>query len=180
MPVSSTPSESFVRANRIIALLGALATCCLFAATPARAAGSPMEDADLLARTQAAGPAYLAANAKKPGVKTTASGLQYRVLREGKGARPTAADAVTVHYRGTLVDGSEFDSSYQRGEPITFPLSRVIKGWTEGLQLMQVGAKYELVIPPELAYGDRGPLARQALVFEVELLDVGVNGDTSK
>lgn len=169
-----------MRANRIIALLSAWVACCLLAAVPSRAADSPLENPEVLAKAQAAGPAYLAANAKKPGVKTTASGLQYRVLRAGKGAKPTAADAVTVHYRGTLVDGAEFDSSYQRGEPITFPLSRVIKGWTEGLQLMQVGSKYELVIPPELAYGDRGPLAQQVLVFEVELLDVGVNGDTSK
>lgn len=169
-----------MRANRIIALLSAWAACSLLLAAPSRAADSPLENPEVLAKAQAAGPAYLAANAKKPGVKTTASGLQYRVLREGKGARPTAADAVTVHYRGTLVDGAEFDSSYQRGEPITFPLSRVIKGWTEGLQLMQVGSKYELVIPPELAYGDRGPLAQQVLVFEVELLDVGVNGDISK
>jgi FKBP-type peptidyl-prolyl cis-trans isomerase len=164
----------------MIALMSAWVACGLLAAAPSRAAGSPMEDPSLLAKARTAGPAYLEANAKKAGVKTTASGLQYRVLREGKGTRPTAADAVTVHYRGTLVDGSEFDSSYKRGEPITFPLSGVIKGWTEGLQLMPIGAKYELVIPPKLAYGDRGPLANQVLVFEVELLDVGVNGDTSR
>jgi FKBP-type peptidyl-prolyl cis-trans isomerase len=117
------------------------------------------------------GKAYLESNAKKPGVKTTASGLQYRVVTEGTGRKPTVADAVTVHYKGTLTNGKEFDSSYKRGEPVTFPLSGVIPGWTEGLQLMPVGSKFELAIPPELAYGAQGALANQVLLFEVELID---------
>jgi FKBP-type peptidyl-prolyl cis-trans isomerase len=119
----------------------------------------------------ARGQAFLAANAQKPGVKTTATGLQYRAISEGKGRKPAATDHVTVNYRGTLPDGQEFDSSYKRGQPATFPLDGVIPGWTEGLQLMSVGSKYELVIPPQLAYGAQGPLANQVLVFEVELLD---------
>jgi FKBP-type peptidyl-prolyl cis-trans isomerase FklB len=122
------------------------------------------------AKAQAEGATYLAANAKKSGVKTTASGLQYRMVAPGKGRTPTPSDTVTVHYKGTLVDGTEFDSSYKRGEPATFPLNAVIPGWTEALQLMQEGSKYELVIPADLAYGDQGPLANQVLLFEVELL----------
>jgi FKBP-type peptidyl-prolyl cis-trans isomerase FklB len=101
----------------------------------------------------AEGQAFLAENAKKEGVKTLPSGLQYQVLNEGEGDPPAATDTVTVHYRGTLIDGNEFDSSYVRGEPATFPLDRVIPGWTEGLQLMRPGAKYRLFVPPELAYG---------------------------
>jgi FKBP-type peptidyl-prolyl cis-trans isomerase FklB len=123
-------------------------------------------------KAAAAGTAYLADNAKREGVKTTASGLQYKVNAPGTGRAPTVNDTVTVHYRGTLVDGTEFDSSYKRGEPATFPVSGVIAGWTEALQLMKEGAKYQLVIPPALAYGDRGPLAGQVLVFDVELLSV--------
>jgi FKBP-type peptidyl-prolyl cis-trans isomerase len=171
-----------LRALRSVPSLVAALACAalLLAARPVVAAGSPLENPELLAETQAAGAAYLAANAKKPGVKTTASGLQYRVVKPGTGATPKATDAVTVHYRGTLVDGSEFDSSYGRGQPATFLASRVIKGWTEGLQLMQVGGKYELAIPAELAYGQRGPLANQVLLFEIELLDVGADGDTSR
>ncbi len=124
----------------------------------------------------AQGAAYLAENAKKAGVKTTASGLQYEVLTEGAGKKPQATDKVRVHYVGTLLDGTEFDSSVRRGEPAEFGLNQVIPGWTEGLQLMPVGAKYRLVIPAALAYGERG--AGQAipphatLVFEVELLDI--------
>jgi FKBP-type peptidyl-prolyl cis-trans isomerase len=118
----------------------------------------------------ATGKAYLEANAKKPGVTTTSSGLQYRVVTAGTGRKPTTADTVTVHYKGTLVDGSEFDSSYKRGQPATFPVTGVIKGWTEALQLMPIGSKYELAIPPDLAYGAQGPLANQVLLFEVELL----------
>jgi FKBP-type peptidyl-prolyl cis-trans isomerase FklB len=128
------------------------------------------EQAAASEKAASAGKAYLAANAQKPGVKTTASGLQYRVIAEGSGRTPTAADTVTVNYRGTLVDGTEFDSSYKRGQPASFPVGGVIAGWTEALQLMKVGSKYELVIPPELAYGANGPLANQVLVFEVELL----------
>lgn len=121
------------------------------------------------------GEAFLKQNKTKAGIHTTASGLQYEVLREGTGEKPSAEDSVTVHYAGTLLDGTEFDNSYKRGQPITFPLNRVIRGWTEGLQLMPVGAKYKLYIPQELAYGlqDNGPIpGGSLLVFEVELLDV--------
>jgi FKBP-type peptidyl-prolyl cis-trans isomerase FklB len=123
------------------------------------------------------GAKFLEENKKKEGVKTTASGLQYKALKEGTGAQPKATDTVTVNYRGTLIDGkTEFDSSYKRGQPATFPLNGVIKGWTEGLQLMKVGSKYQLFIPPSLAYGDRavGPdiTPNSTLIFEVELLDV--------
>lgn len=122
------------------------------------------------------GKQFLEENAKKEGVVTTASGLQYKVIREGDGAKPTASDEVEVHYRGTLIDGTEFDSSYKRGQPLTFPLSRVIAGWTEGVQLMPIGSKYEFYIPYNLAYGEKGagglipPFA--ALIFEVELLRI--------
>lgn len=117
----------------------------------------------------------LADNKAKEGVKVTDSGLQYRVITEGSGKKPAATDTVKVHYKGTLADGSTFDSSYDRGQPAEFPLNAVIKGWTEGLQLMPVGSKYEFVIPAELAYGAQGPGnigPNRALVFEVELLDV--------
>lgn len=122
------------------------------------------------------GDAFLAANKAKPGVKTTASGLQYTILKSGNGKKPALTDTVTVHYKGTLIDGTEFDSSYGRGEPATFPLNRVIQGWQEGLQLMQEGAKFQFVIPSDLAYGNRsagnliGP--GSVLVFEVELISV--------
>ncbi len=125
------------------------------------------------------GKAYLEANAKKEGVQITESGLQYEVLVKGEGATPNAADQVTVNYRGTLVDGTEFDSSYKRGQPATFPVGGVISGWTEALQLMQEGGKLKLTIPPELAYGDRGapPVIGpgSTLVFEVELIEVVKN-----
>ncbi|MFO1394072.1 MAG: FKBP-type peptidyl-prolyl cis-trans isomerase N-terminal domain-containing protein [Steroidobacteraceae bacterium] len=126
-----------------------------------------------LAKTAAAGKAYLEVNAKQQGVVTTPSGLQYRVITPGTGKTPTATDTVTVNYRGTLVDGAEFDSSYSRGQPATFPLNGVVAGWTEGLQHVQEGGKIELVIPPSLAYGDKGPLANQVLVLEVELIKIG-------
>jgi FKBP-type peptidyl-prolyl cis-trans isomerase FklB len=128
------------------------------------------EQAAASEKAAAAGKAYLAANARKPGVTTTASGLQYQILTVGTGKTPVASDTVTVHYRGTLVDGTEFDSSYKRGQPASFPVSGVIPGWTEALQLMKVGSKAQLVIPPELAYGANGPLANQVLLFDVELL----------
>lgn len=127
-------------------------------------------------KARVAGEAYLAANAKKPGVTTTASGLQYRVVTQGSGKKPTGSDTVTVHYTGTLVDGTEFDSSHKRGQPATFPVSGVIPGWTEALQLMPIGSKYELAIPPALAYGSQGPLANQVLLFEVELLGTVADG----
>ena len=116
--------------------------------------------------------AFLADNSVKPGVKTTASGLQYKVVSEGTGKQPKATDTVTVNYRGTLIDGTEFDSSYKRGQPATFPVNGVIAGWTEALQLMKEGAKYQLFIPPNLAYADRGPLANRLLIFDVELVKV--------
>ena len=104
---------------------------------------------------------------------TTPSGLQYRILEAGSGKSPGPTDTVTVNYRGTLVNGHEFDSSYDKGKPITFRLNGVIKGWTEGLQHVKEGGKIQLVIPPELAYGNRGPLAHQTLIFDVELISVG-------
>ncbi len=135
--------------------------------------------AELVAKQQAAnssaGDAYLAANGKKEGVKTTTSGLQYKVITPGTGKTPGAKDTVKVHYEGTLIDGTVFDSSIKRGEPATFPVNGVIAGWTEALLLMKKGAKYQLVIPPKLAYGvaGQGPIPPNAvLVFEVELIDV--------
>jgi FKBP-type peptidyl-prolyl cis-trans isomerase FklB len=123
-----------------------------------------------------AGEKYLAENAKKEGVATTKSGLQYKVLQEGKGKQPTAKDTVMCHYEGFLIDGTVFDSSVQRGEPATFPLQQVIAGWTEGLQLMQEGAKYRFFIPYRLAYGEGGAGASippfAALIFDVELIQV--------
>jgi FKBP-type peptidyl-prolyl cis-trans isomerase FklB len=110
---------------------------------------------------------------KQDGVVTTPSGLQYKILEPGVGKTPGPTDKVTVNYRGTGIDGKEFDSSYKRGRPASFPLNGVIKGWTEGLQHVKEGGKIQLVIPPELAYGTRGPLANQTLVFDVELISVG-------
>lgn len=122
------------------------------------------------------GEKFLAANKKKKGVVTLPSGLQYKIIKKGKGKSPTINDIVTVNYRGTLVDGKEFDSSYKRGKPATFPVKGVIKGWTEALQLMKPGAKWELFIPSDLAYGARGAGATigpdSTLIFEVELLSV--------
>jgi FKBP-type peptidyl-prolyl cis-trans isomerase len=122
-----------------------------------------------------AGEEFLAANKKKEGVVTTSSGLQYKVLKEGTGPAPKASDTVKVHYRGTLTDGTEFDSSYKAGAPITFGLDQVIKGWTEGLLTMKVGGKSQLVIPPDLGYGEQGQgeiPPNSVLVFEVELLGI--------
>jgi FKBP-type peptidyl-prolyl cis-trans isomerase len=120
--------------------------------------------------------AFLAENKRKDGVITTASGLQYKILKEGTGETPAATDTVKVHYRGTTIDGVEFDSSYKRNEPTTFPLNGVIKGWTEGLQLMKVGSKFQFVIPSELAYGKQGSPPKigpdATLIFEVELLAI--------
>jgi FKBP-type peptidyl-prolyl cis-trans isomerase FklB len=126
--------------------------------------------------TRAEGEKFLQENALRDEVKTTESGLQYEVLVQGKGPKPTAESTVKVHYEGTLIDGTVFDSSYQRGEPIEFPLNGVIKGWTEGLQLMPVGSKYKLYIPYELGYGERGAgqsiQPYSALIFTVELLEI--------
>ncbi len=153
--------------QRLGALLSAaIVSCSLLTAAHA---GTPEEN-------KVAGEAYLAENAKKDGIVTTASGLQYQVLQEGTGASPTASDLVTVHYRGVTIDGNEFDSSYKRGAPATFPLNRVIPGWTEGLQLMKEGGKSRLFIPSNLAYGERqaGPSIgpNSTLIFDVELVKI--------
>jgi FKBP-type peptidyl-prolyl cis-trans isomerase len=122
------------------------------------------------------GQAFLAENAMKPGVQKTASGLQYIIINPGEGRSPKATDTVKVNYRGTLLDGTEFDSSYKRNEPIEFPLNAVIKGWTEGLQLIKEGGKIQLFIPSNLAYGPRGAGGAigpdETLIFDVELLKV--------
>lgn len=123
---------------------------------------------------KAAGEAFLAENAKKDNIVTTASGLQYEIIETGEGPSPSATTNVTVHYKGTTLDGKEFDSSYSRNAPATFPLNRVIAGWTEGLQLMNTGAKYRFFIPSDLAYGERGAGGdigpNATLIFEVELI----------
>jgi FKBP-type peptidyl-prolyl cis-trans isomerase FklB len=122
-----------------------------------------------------AGKAFLAENKKKPGVKVTASGLQYEVITEGTGIKPTALDTFVCNYRGTLINGTEFDASYNRGQPLIYPVAKVITGWTEGLQLMSVGSKYKFYIPYNLAYGtfDNGAIpGGSTLIFDLELLDV--------
>ena len=122
------------------------------------------------------GEAFLATNKAKQGVVTLPSGLQYKILKEGTGPKPTATDSVVCNYRGTLINGTEFDSSYKRGQPATFPVVGVIKGWTEALQLMPVGSKWQLVIPSSLAYGERGAGGdigpNATLIFEVELMSI--------
>jgi FKBP-type peptidyl-prolyl cis-trans isomerase FklB len=118
------------------------------------------------------GKVFLTENAKKEGVQTTASGLQYKVLTEGSGPMPQATDTVTVNYRGSFIDGREFDSTYRSGQPKTFRVDAVIPGWTEALQMMKVGSKWELFLPPALAYGEKGMLADRALIFEMELLSI--------
>ena len=122
------------------------------------------------------GEAFLATNKTKEGVKTTASGLQYKVIKEGTGATPKSTDTVSAHYRGTLINGKEFDSSYKRNEPLKFPVTRVIPGWTEAIQLMKVGSKYQLFVPSDLAYRENGAGPEigpnTTLIFEVELLGI--------
>lgn len=122
------------------------------------------------------GEAFLAENRKKDGVVTLASGLQYKVLKKGSGKKPKLTDTVTAHYRGTLIDGTEFDSSYRRNQPVSFPVNEVIAGWAEALQLMEEGAKWQLFIPPNLAYGERGAGPQigpnATLIFEVELISI--------
>jgi FKBP-type peptidyl-prolyl cis-trans isomerase len=134
------------------------------------------EAASKSVEAKAAGTKFLAENAKREGVKTTASGLQYEIVKPGDGAKPVPTDKVNVHYHGTLTSGKVFDSSVQRGEPITFGVQEVIKGWTEGLQLMSVGSKFKFFIPSDLAYGDAGAGADigpgETLIFEVELLKI--------
>ena len=133
-------------------------------------------EAKIAGEAKAAGEAFLAENAKREGVKVTESGLQYEVLEATIGQKPKATDKVRVHYEGTLIDGTVFDSSYKRGESITFGLNQVIKGWTEGLQLMSIGSKYKLYLPYQLAYSERGAGANippyAALIFTVELLGI--------
>ena len=133
-------------------------------------------EAQVAGKAKEEGEAFLAANAKREGVNVTASGLQYEVLTAAEGKKPKATDKVKVHYEGTLIDGTVFDSSYRRGEAISFGLNQVIQGWTEGVQLMSVGAKYKFFIPYNLAYGERGAGAQippyAALIFTVELLGI--------
>jgi len=141
-----------------------------------RAAKQAEERKAKAAKNKAAGEKFLAENAKKDGVKVTASGLQYEVLKMGDGAKPVATDKVKVNYEGKLLDGTVFDSSYKRGQPISFPLNGVIKGWTEGVQLMPVGSKFRFYIPSDLAYGANGAgkaiEPNSTLIFEVELLSI--------
>ena len=141
----------------------------------ARRAEAEAAQAGLAAKNAAEGDRFLLENAQKEGVQVTDSGLQYQVMTMGDGAKPAATDTVTVHYRGTLLDGTEFDSSYSRNQEATFGLSQVIPGWTEGLQLMPVGSKFKFFIPANLAYGPNGPPSigpNATLIFEVELLNI--------
>ncbi|MDQ7010964.1 MAG: FKBP-type peptidyl-prolyl cis-trans isomerase [Mariprofundaceae bacterium] len=151
-------------------LLAFIATSC------SQSDNTGSDDRQQLPENARAGKAFLKENARKEGVVTRPSGLQYRILRAGNGNRPRYTDEVTVHYRGTHLDGSEFDNSYSRGKPAVFRLNRVIPGWTEALQLMREGAKWQLFIPPELAYGSRGAGSaigpNETLVFDVELLKI--------
>ena len=138
-------------------------------------AAAEAESAELAAKNAAEGDAFLLDNRVKEGIMVTDSGLQYEVIRDGEGPSPSASDRVRVHYRGTLINGEEFDSSYSRGEPTSFQLNQVIPGWTEGLQLMPVGGQYKFYIPSELAYGRNGPPSigpNSTLIFEVELLGI--------
>jgi FKBP-type peptidyl-prolyl cis-trans isomerase len=134
------------------------------------------ETIEMITENKKAAEDFLKENAGKEGVTTTESGLQYKVITQGEGPKPKAEDVVKVHYKGTLLDGTEFDSSYSRNEPAVFPLNQVIPGWTEAVQLMNVGSKFKLFLPPDLAYGDRGapPVIEPGsmLVFEVELLGI--------
>jgi FKBP-type peptidyl-prolyl cis-trans isomerase FklB len=139
---------------------------------------------EMVAKQKERGEAFLAENKKKEGVKTLPSGLQYKVIKAGTGKKPKLNDNVTVHYRGTLIDGTEFDSSYRRGQPTSFPVSGVIPGWTEALPLMEEGAKWQLFIPSNLAYGERGAggmiSPNAALIFEIELISVQENKQGKK
>lgn len=174
-------SESFVRGVRDVlsgkdaAVEDAEAERVLTAMMEARQAKAANQALETLEE----GLAFLEKNAEREEVTTLESGLQYEVLEEGEGEKPSASDTVTTHYEGRLIDGTVFDSSYQRGEPATFPLNRVIAGWTEGVQLMSTGAKYRLYVPADLAYGDQGAGSippNSTLVFDVELLEIGEPG----
>jgi FKBP-type peptidyl-prolyl cis-trans isomerase len=149
-----------------------LVAACAVTATLALTTSSIMAQSSNLEKGQT----FLKENASKPGVKTTPSGLQYKVITEGNGKSPKATDTVLVHYKGTTIDGTEFDSSYKRNEPISFPLNGVIPGWTEGVQLMKEGGKVELFIPSNLAYGSQGAGGvippDSTLIFDIELLKV--------
>ncbi len=139
---------------------------------------------DMMEKQKQRGEAFLSENKKKEGVKTLPSGLQYKVIKAGTGKKPKVNDTVTVNYRGTLIDGTEFDSSFRRGQPVAFPVSGVIPGWTEALPLMQEGAKWQLFVPPNLAYGERGAGGligpNATLIFEVELISVQENKQEKK
>lgn len=154
----------------------AAASTTTFSRPQAQTAKKQEPSAAVAEKNKRDGEDFLAVNKKKEGVIALPSGLQYRVLKAGKGKSPKATDNVTVHYRGTLIDGTEFDSSYKRGQPATFPVNRVIRGWTEALQLMKEGARWTLYIPSNLAYGERGAGANigsnATLIFEVELLSI--------
>lgn len=164
-----------MKSSKILALMVAATLSCFCGSLladeqPAQTAAGSADQNKL------AGQAFLAKNMSQPGVITLPDGLQFKVIKQGDGPRPTASSTVTVHYAGRLISGKEFDSSYKRGEPTTFPLSGVIPGWTEALQRMNKGAVYELYIPAALAYGDKGaPPAigpNETLIFKVELLDI--------
>jgi len=139
---------------------------------------------EMMEKQKQRGEAFLSENKKKEGVKTLPSGLQYKVIKAGTGKKPKLNETVTVNYRGTLIDGTEFDSSYRRGQPATFPVSGVIPGWTEALPLMQEGAKWQLFVPPNLAYGERGAGGligpNATLIFEIELISVQENKEEKK
>jgi FKBP-type peptidyl-prolyl cis-trans isomerase FklB len=139
----------------------------------AKSAGVMKEETE---KNRQEGEAFLARNRTREGVKTLPDGLQYSIMKAGAGRTPRPTDMVVVNYRGTFIDGTEFDSSYRRGQPLVFPVNRVIKGWTEALQLMRVGSKWQLFIPPQLAYGPQGaPPAigpNETLIFELELLSI--------
>ena len=142
------------------------------------------KQAEIAKKNKERGEAFLAENKKKEGVKALPSGLQYKVIKAGTGKKPKLGDTVTTHYRGTLMDGTEFDSSYKRGQPATFPVSGVVPGWTEALQLMEEGAKWQLFIPPNLAYGERGAGSvigpNETLIFEIELISIQEKKENQK
>ena len=163
-------------ADRALAMSDSSMEACVMQFQQALASRQSERAAIASSENRKEGEAFLAENKKKAGVVSLPSGLQYRIVKEGTGATPKATDQVTVHYKGTLINGKKFDSSYDRNEPATFRLNQVIKGWTEGVQLMNVGSKFEFFIPSDLAYGDRQMGADippgSLLIFEVELIGV--------